>query len=150
MGHKEDNCRPSEAKYRKMFCPTIQLGLLASIFAASCSGLDVGGSHPETTKPLNTTQHGPDFVPDAVLVVTVENITLPCIEGKRPTVVVNGTLPGPELRIKEGQTTWIRVYNNMSDMNTTMVRLDSNALFGDIWKTTARHEANNVFSTGTD
>ena len=63
--------------------------------------------------------HDETFVPDRVLRVTAENITQAC--QKQTTVVVNGTTPGPELRILEGQTTWIRVYNDMSDRNLTMV-----------------------------
>ena len=32
-----------------------------------------------------------------------------------------GTSPGPELRFQEGQTKWVRVYNDMDDQNLTMV-----------------------------
>lgn len=67
-------------------------------------------------------QHDQTFHPDAVLVFTVENTSLPCV-GSRPTVLINGTAPGPEIRLKEGQTSWIRVYNNIPDENATMVRL---------------------------
>lgn len=39
----------------------------------------------------------------------------------RDSVVVNGTSPGPEIRLKPEQTTWIRVYNDMDNENLTMV-----------------------------
>ncbi|EGG03305.1 uncharacterized protein MELLADRAFT_90334 [Melampsora larici-populina 98AG31] len=38
----------------------------------------------------------------------------------RPSVIINGTSPGPELRFKEGQRVWIRVYNDLPDQNTTL------------------------------
>lgn len=64
--------------------------------------------------------HGDDFVPDHILRLTMANITIGC--QTRESVVVNGTLPGPEIRLKPGKTSWIRVYNDMKDVNTTMVR----------------------------
>jgi hypothetical protein len=63
--------------------------------------------------------HGDDFVPDLVLDVTYQDVPVAC--QSRPSVVVNGTSPGPALRIPAGKTTWIRVYNSMSDYNVTMV-----------------------------
>ncbi|OQO14183.1 hypothetical protein B0A48_01059 [Cryoendolithus antarcticus] len=36
------------------------------------------------------------------------------------SVVVNGTTPEPAIRIPAGKTSWIRVYNDMPDQNTTM------------------------------
>ena len=64
--------------------------------------------------------HGAGFVPDAVLVVTQENITQSCLPSKS-NVLINGTSPGPELRLLEGQTYWIRVYNKMITENVTIV-----------------------------
>lgn len=64
--------------------------------------------------------HNETFVPDAVLRVSTSNISQSCYPSKS-TVLVNGTSPGPELRIKEGITYWIRVYNDMTDKNLTMV-----------------------------
>lgn len=70
---------------------------------------------------LGTTQcHDETFVPDAVLLITSENTTQSCLPAK-PVVLVNGTTPGPEIRLQEGQTYWIRVYNDMTDANATMV-----------------------------
>ncbi|TVY83420.1 Multicopper oxidase aurL2 [Lachnellula suecica] len=63
--------------------------------------------------------HNETFVPDAVLRVTESNISQSCYPSKA-TVLVNGTSPGPELRIKEGITYWIRAYNDMQDKNLTM------------------------------
>ncbi|KAH8797745.1 Cupredoxin [Xylogone sp. PMI_703] len=63
--------------------------------------------------------HDHTFVPDAILRVTAENIAQSCLPAKS-TVLVNGTSPGPELRLVEGKTTWIRVYNDIQDQNLTM------------------------------
>ncbi|KAK5169184.1 uncharacterized protein LTR77_006493 [Saxophila tyrrhenica] len=62
--------------------------------------------------------HGPDFVPDHILRLTYEEVNIGC--QTRPSVLVNGSLPGPTLRLKPGKTSWIRVYNDMEDYNTTM------------------------------
>lgn len=68
-----------------------------------------------------TTQyHGASFVPDAVLRATAEDLAQSCLPSKL-TVLVNGTSPGPELRLKQGKTYWIRVHNDMMDNNLTMV-----------------------------
>jgi len=67
-----------------------------------------------------TTCHDANFVPDAVLRVTQRTYTSSCIV-KPDVVLVNGSSPGPELRLVEGKTYWIRVYNDMMDQNLTMV-----------------------------
>lgn len=64
--------------------------------------------------------HDETFVPDHVLRVTKQNISVACEH--RMSVVINGTSPGPTLHLKPGKSTWIRVYNDMSDSNLTMVR----------------------------
>ena len=70
---------------------------------------------------FSTTEcHDENFVPDAILRVTQEEIAQSCLPAKS-TVLVNGTSPGPELRLLEGKTYWIRVYNDMEDANVTMV-----------------------------
>ncbi|KAJ5259627.1 hypothetical protein N7478_012608 [Penicillium angulare] len=38
----------------------------------------------------------------------------------RYSALVNGSSPGPELRLKEGQVSWIRVYNDMEHENATI------------------------------
>ena len=63
--------------------------------------------------------HGDSFSPDAILRVTVQNISLGGIQ--RLTTLVNGSVPGAELRIPENEVAWIRVYNDMKDQNLTMV-----------------------------
>jgi len=70
-----------------------------------------------------TTTHDETFIPDAVLIYTTENITQTSCVAEKATVLINGTSPGPELRVKEGQTAWIRVYNNIADQNVTVVSL---------------------------
>ena len=73
--------------------------------------------------------HGNDFVPDFVLYATYENISVAC--QWRPSVLLNGSSPGPALRIPPGKTTWVRVYNSMSDYNLTVVsRIVSKMILG--------------------
>lgn len=38
----------------------------------------------------------------------------------RPSVVINGTFPGPELRFKAGEKVKIRVYNRLKTHNVTL------------------------------
>lgn len=71
---------------------------------------------PVTTKLV---KHDSSVLLDHVLRVTTRNIAVAC--QTRLSTVVNGTSPGPELRIKPGETTWIRVYNDMESQNLTMV-----------------------------
>ena len=63
--------------------------------------------------------HDDSFHPDYVLRVVAQNYSQACIE--RYSVLVNGSAPGPELRLREGKITWIRVHNDMTDTNFTMV-----------------------------
>ena len=66
-----------------------------------------------------TVVHNDSFTPDAVLRVTAQEISLGGI--RRLTTLVNGSIPGPELRIPEQEVAWIRVYNDMQGQNLTMV-----------------------------
>ena len=71
-----------------------------------------------------TSCHDETFVPDAVLRISAQNVSQSCYPAKY-TVLVNGTAPGPEVRLLEGKTYWIRVYNDMTDDNATMVSVNS-------------------------
>ncbi|KAK4145622.1 Laccase-like multicopper oxidase 1 [Dichotomopilus funicola] len=62
--------------------------------------------------------HDGGFTPDHVLRVSLASVPSAC--ETREDVVVNGTTPGPALRIPSGATTWIRVYNDMTAQNLTM------------------------------
>ena len=64
--------------------------------------------------------HDSSFVPDAILRVTEQEVTQSCIT-KSGVVLINGTSPGPEIRLVEGQVFWIRVFNDMDTQNLTMV-----------------------------
>lgn len=94
--------------YSKLIRTTLSLiGLLASL-------------------PSNLVQaHGPDWEPDYVLEATATNITINC--HSRYSVIVNGTSPGPTVYLKEGQTTWVRVWNRISDQNFTLVSIQSHS-----------------------
>ncbi|CAG8262656.1 unnamed protein product [Penicillium olsonii] len=63
-------------------------------------------------------RHDESFQPDHILRVTAQNYSQACMD--RYSVLVNGTSPGPELRLQEGKVSWIRVYNDMEDSNVTM------------------------------
>lgn len=67
--------------------------------------------------------HDGGFTPDHVLRVSLANVPSAC--ETREDVVVNGTTPGPAVRIPPGATTWIRVYNDMTAQNLTMVSKSS-------------------------
>lgn len=67
-----------------------------------------------------TKVHDQTFVPDISLRVSEKTVQQACIP-ERPIVVINGTSPGPVLRIGTERTYWVRVYNDMKDKNTTMV-----------------------------
>lgn len=101
---------------------------VAGVFQRSAAGpsnISVPDLPPATTPKAAADGYGPpithgdDFVPDYVLNVTYQDVSVAC--QSRPSVVVNGSSPGPALRIPAGKTTWIRVYNSMSDYNLTMV-----------------------------
>ncbi|KAF2768871.1 L-ascorbate oxidase [Teratosphaeria nubilosa] len=62
--------------------------------------------------------HDDTFTPDFVLVVTYENVSIGC--QSRPSVVINGSTPGPAVRLPAGVSSWIRVYNEMDEYNFTM------------------------------
>lgn len=47
---------------------------------------------------------------------------------KLAVVLINGTSPGPEIRLVEGRTFWIRVYNDMEGQNLAMVPNSVNRL----------------------
>ena len=63
--------------------------------------------------------HDDSFSPDAILRVTAQSVSLGGIQ--RLTTLVNGSIPGPELRVPENETAWIRVYNDMNGQNLTIV-----------------------------
>lgn len=63
--------------------------------------------------------HSDSFHPDFYLSVTYELQNVACEQ--RMSVLVNGTSPGPELRLPGGKTSWVRVCNDMDEYNTTMV-----------------------------
>lgn len=65
--------------------------------------------------------HNGTFVPEFILRATAQNVSHACIT--RLSVLLNGTSPGPELRLTPGITSWIRVYNDIPDQNLTVVCL---------------------------
>lgn len=64
--------------------------------------------------------HDETFQPDYVLEAREVDYDINC--GMRRSVAINGTIPGPAIHLREGKTTWIRVYNWMEGKNLTMVR----------------------------
>lgn len=63
--------------------------------------------------------HDASFQPDIILRADKVNQTVACVY--RKSVAINGTVPGPLVTLKEGKTTWIRVYNDMRNTNLTIV-----------------------------
>ena len=68
-----------------------------------------------------TVVHGENFWPDHVLRISIAEVPSGC--ENREGLVVNGTSPGPTIRLLSGASSWIRVYNDMIDQNLTMVSL---------------------------
>ncbi|KAI5859794.1 putative multicopper oxidase [Durotheca rogersii] len=62
--------------------------------------------------------HDSSWQPEYVIHATFQDVVINCQH--RQSVVLNGTTPGPTLHLKEGQTTWVRVYNDLPDTNLTM------------------------------
>ncbi|KAG5947886.1 Multicopper oxidase aurL2 [Claviceps monticola] len=62
--------------------------------------------------------HDASFTPDYVLEVAEQDYKINC--EVRRSVAVNGSVPGPEIHLQEGRTTWIRVYNRLQGENLTM------------------------------
>ncbi|TVY68705.1 Multicopper oxidase aurL2, partial [Lachnellula suecica] len=69
-----------------------------------------------STAPIH---HDSSFSPHHTLRVTEQPFTASCI-AKDKVILINGTSPGPELRLVEGNIYWIRVYNDMDKNNLTM------------------------------
>jgi len=66
-----------------------------------------------------TEVHDENFVPDAIIRVSSAQTKQSCVEEKE-VILINGTSPGPEIRLQEGRTFWIRVYNDLEHENLTM------------------------------
>jgi len=64
--------------------------------------------------------HDTSFSPNFTLRVTEQPFTQSCIT-KNDVILINGTSPGPELRLREGNIYWVRVFNDMENNNLTMV-----------------------------
>ena len=56
--------------------------------------------------------------PDHILRISNGTLAADCTP--RMSTLINGTSPGPAIRVKEGDHVWIRVYNDMVDSNTTL------------------------------
>lgn len=107
------------------------LGILVYTYLNAYTGLDLkvfkldsiislissGEKSIETGIPIH---HDSSFSPDFILRVTQDPYTQSCIS-KDKVILVNGTSPGPELRLVEGNIYWIRVFNDMDNNNLTMV-----------------------------
>ncbi|KAH9812543.1 Cupredoxin [Melampsora americana] len=59
-----------------------------------------------------------NYTPNVILVISQTDVQADCTI--RPSVTVNGTSPGPELRFKEGEKVWIRVINSLTEHNSTI------------------------------
>lgn len=93
--------------------------LLASAY--SVVGKEESPRGQKYTNDTCVVNHGDGFHPDFYLSITYELQNVACEQ--RMSVLVNGTSPGPELRLPGGKTSWVRVCNDMDEYNTTMVRI---------------------------
>lgn len=93
-------------------------GSLADSYASSSAFSSSSSSSYSASSSSSLVTHDGAFVPDHILRITAQNISQAC--DTRLSVVVNGTSPGPEIRLRAGQPAWIRVYNDMEDANLTM------------------------------
>ncbi|KAG0147835.1 hypothetical protein CROQUDRAFT_132283 [Cronartium quercuum f. sp. fusiforme G11] len=60
----------------------------------------------------------PSWQPTTSLRVSQKVLAADCT--RRNSIVINGTSPGPELRFREGERIWIRVFNDLEKENTTI------------------------------
>ncbi|KAI0402314.1 L-ascorbate oxidase [Xylaria palmicola] len=72
----------------------------------------------QTCLAASAAVHDGLWQPEYAIYATEEEISVDCYA--RLSVVLNGTYPGPPLYLKEGQTTWIRVYNHLPDRNLSI------------------------------
>jgi FtsP/CotA-like multicopper oxidase with cupredoxin domain len=79
-------------------------------------------SHSQKNSDLNSGAYPNfgtnQFSRNVVLEVSEQVISADCT--KRPSVVINGTFPGPELRFKPGEKVKIRVFNLLKDHSVTI------------------------------
>ncbi|KAI1323959.1 Cupredoxin [Xylariaceae sp. FL0255] len=87
--------------------------LSSSFFAALSCLLGVGNALSN-----GVYVHDESFTPDYVLSVTRQNVSVAGIQ--RYSTLINGSSPGPELRLPQKDVIWIRVHNDMNDANLTM------------------------------
>ena len=88
---------------------------------------------------VTATVHDDSFTPDAVLRVTAQNISLGGIHKLAP--LVNGSIPGPELRVPENETVWIRVFNDIEGQNLTMVSRTISQMIPSAWSSLREYPA---------
>lgn len=115
------SCKLGSALEYNMKSTNVVLCLTASTAIAGNNRTNTSSDESSSSK-LPVWLHEPDFTPDHILRVTLnETFSVAC--QTRATVLVNGTSPGPSLYFEPGQTQWIRVYNDMTTENFTMVSM---------------------------
>ncbi|KAH9905689.1 L-ascorbate oxidase [Xylariomycetidae sp. FL2044] len=72
----------------------------------------------QTCRAVDVEIHNGSWQPEYVLVATEQNVTINC-ESRR-SIVFNSSYPAPPLYLREGKTTWIRVYNDIENLNITV------------------------------
>ena len=88
---------------------------------------------------VTATVHDDSFIPDAILRVTAQTVSVGGIQ--RLATLINGTIPGPELRVPENEVAWIRVFNDISDQNLTMVSRMIIQMVPSSWSWLKKHPA---------
>lgn len=103
--------------FHRFLCSTMFSNLAFVLLPAVAASAIAAGATETNITHLH--YHDSGFTPDFYLRVTYENHTVACQH--RMSVLVNGTSPGPPLRLPPGKTSWVRVCNDMDAYNTTMV-----------------------------
>ncbi|KNZ52199.1 L-ascorbate oxidase [Puccinia sorghi] len=80
----------------------------------SCHSQKTSQIHSEPYPTFNANE----FSRSVVLEISEKVISADCTN--RPSAVINGTFPGPELRFKAGEKVKIRIYNRLKTHNVTL------------------------------
>lgn len=92
---------------------------VATLLCVALAFAGPGYGSTAATKYSAARVHDDTFIPDYTLHLTYENVSIAC--EYRESMLINGSIPGPEIRLPPGKATWVRVYNDIPDKNTTIV-----------------------------
>lgn len=100
-----------------------KMSLYESCFVLLCLVLSFSFHLSPVAAKRSMKVHDDTFTPDNVLRISSIDAAIACTH--QQSTVINGTTPGPVLTLTADETTWVRVYNDMTDQNATIVSLSS-------------------------